>query len=81
MVAWFIKRVMADGREVLWVEDGEESQDANQGFGLSSLPRFDVPSAEGIRRRCSSQKGSGAEAESIEWWFGHNWRNAKCFQK
>ncbi|KAJ7347408.1 hypothetical protein DFH08DRAFT_809167 [Mycena albidolilacea] len=37
------------------------------GFGLSSLLSFDMPSAEGIRRRCSTQKGSGAEAESIKW--------------
>jgi hypothetical protein len=40
----------------------EESEDAKQpnkhshclGFGLSLLPRFDVPSAEGSRRQCSS---------------------------
>jgi hypothetical protein len=37
------------------------------GFGLSLLLRFNVLSAEGIRRQCLSQKGSGVEVESIEW--------------
>jgi hypothetical protein len=53
----------------------EESEDATPpnkhlhclGFGLSSLPRFNMLSAEGSRRQYSSQKGSGVEAESIEW--------------
>jgi hypothetical protein len=30
MVVWFVKRVMAGGREVSWIGVGEESQDARQ---------------------------------------------------
>jgi hypothetical protein len=63
------------GQEGVAGGGGEESEDAKPpnkhshclGFGLSLLRRFDVPSAEGSRRQCSSQKGSRAEAESIEW--------------
>jgi hypothetical protein len=52
MVAWFVKRGMAGGRaggKVVSRRLGKrEAAKQTWGFGLSSLPRLDVPSAKAV---------------------------------
>jgi hypothetical protein len=66
MLAWFVKRGIAGGREggVAGEGRGRESL-PNKALGLRLEFVAEVRRAVG-RGQCSSQKGSGAEAECIE---------------
>jgi hypothetical protein len=69
MLVWFVKRGIAGGRErgvagVLGKKERMSLPNKVLGLGLEFVA--EVRRAVG-RGQCSSQKGSGAEAESIEW--------------